>query len=203
MGNFRERVPSETATERYDKKSGHCPDFLLELYRRISGFIGGRSHFVPRRYSERPLPRPRPVCADRDLTTKKAAPRGPVQLTLACFLSDPFAPSASCASRTDLSRRGRWQKGRAAIENRLQTLANYDREWRLLFARNGIVPLSLAYEGIREDLPGALRKIVAYAKIALPSYEFVYGEPQPIEFRGPDEPSKSVMREWFTQPKQR
>jgi LPS sulfotransferase NodH len=88
---------------------------------------------------------------------------------------------------------------RAAIENQLQILADQDKEWRLSFARDGIVPLSLTYEAIKDDLRGALRKIVAYAKIELPSYDFSYSEPAPSEFRGPDEPPKSEIRRWFLQ----
>ena len=85
---------------------------------------------------------------------------------------------------------------RAAIENRLQILADQDKEWRLAFARHGIAPLSLTYEGIKDDLPGALRRIVSYAKIELPSSDFNYGEAH-SDFRNPSEPTKSEIRRWF------
>jgi trehalose 2-sulfotransferase len=86
---------------------------------------------------------------------------------------------------------------RAAIDNLLHVLADQDREWRLSFAHHGIVPLSLTYEGIKDDLPGALRNIATYTNLALPSYEFDYCESAPGEFRGPDEPAKSAIRQWF------
>ena len=88
---------------------------------------------------------------------------------------------------------------RALIENRLQILADQDREWRLFFARNGIMPLSLSYEDIKNDLPGALRRIVAYGQIELPSHKFDYAEPKSSEYRAPSEPSKAEIRKWFTQ----
>jgi trehalose 2-sulfotransferase len=89
---------------------------------------------------------------------------------------------------------------RATIESQIQILADQDREWRLFFARNGIQPLILTYEGIKSNLPEALRKIVAYAKIELPAYEFDYSEPSG-DFQGSDEPSKSVIKEWFLRAK--
>ena len=87
----------------------------------------------------------------------------------------------------------------AVIENRLQILADQDKEWRLFFARIGVVPLSLSYEAIKDDLPAALRRIVAWANIELPSYDFDYSEPAPGDFRGPGEPSKSEIKKWFVQ----
>ena len=89
---------------------------------------------------------------------------------------------------------------RAAIDNRLQILAHQNREWRLFFARRGEVPLSFSYEAIKHALRGALWKIAAYARMPLPSDEFNYAEPVPREFRGPCEPSKAEIRQWFLQP---
>jgi LPS sulfotransferase NodH len=90
----------------------------------------------------------------------------------------------------------------AQIENRLQVLADQDQQWRLFFAHYGIVPLSLSYEGIKDDLPGALRRIVAYARIELPSYDFHYSEPPSADYRAPGEPSKTEIRQWFLEANQ-
>ena len=85
------------------------------------------------------------------------------------------------------------------VENHLQIIAHQDKEWRLFFARNGILPLFLSYETIKADLPATLRKIVAHTKIELPSLDFEYTEPAPPDFRGPGESSKLEIRNNFLQ----
>jgi LPS sulfotransferase NodH len=87
------------------------------------------------------------------------------------------------------------------IENRLQIIADQDKEWRLFFARNGIFPLFISYETIKADLPATLREIVAHTKIELPSLDFQYAEPAPPDFRGPGEPSKLEIKDNFLQSK--
>jgi len=83
------------------------------------------------------------------------------------------------------------------IAKHLEELATQDREWRLFFANNAIRPLFLSYEGIKDDLAGALRKIVTSFGLHLPSQDFTYVERSPIDFSAPGEPSKSEIRDRF------
>jgi len=78
-------------------------------------------------------------------------------------------------------------------------LATHDREWRLFFAKNGIKPLFFSYEGIKDDLFGALRRIVTSFGLDVPSENCNYTEPPITEYRGPGEPSKSEVRSRFAQ----
>ena len=83
------------------------------------------------------------------------------------------------------------------IENRMQILADQDREWRLFFARNTISQLTFSYEAIRDDIAGALRKIVKSFAIHLPSCEFEYVEALQTETGAPGEPTKSDIKKRF------
>ena len=68
------------------------------------------------------------------------------------------------------------------IAKHLEELEIQNGEWREFFAKNAIQPLFLSYEGIKDDLAGALRKIVTTFGLQLPSQEFHYVEPPVIEF---------------------
>jgi LPS sulfotransferase NodH len=85
----------------------------------------------------------------------------------------------------------------ALVADRMQTLANQDMEWRLLFARNAISPLFLSYEGILKDGLGVtMREILASFDLKLAARI-----PNYIELRSgdPDASLKSQIRERFTQ----
>jgi LPS sulfotransferase NodH len=81
----------------------------------------------------------------------------------------------------------------------MDDLATQDREWRLFFAKNGIQPLFFSYEGIKDDLSGALRRIVTSFGLDVPSENSNYTEPPITEYRGPGEPSKLEVRNRFAQ----
>ena len=90
------------------------------------------------------------------------------------------------------------------FDNRLITevmdeLAIQDSEWRLFFAKHGIRPLFFSYEGIKDDLSGALRKIVKSFRLDVPSENSSYVEPPVPEYRGPGEPSKLEVGNRFAQ----
>lgn len=57
---------------------------------------------------------------------------------------------------------------RSAIARALRRLALNQARWRLWFARNGIVPLRLTYEGVVADPPAAARAVGAHLGIAEP-----------------------------------
>jgi LPS sulfotransferase NodH len=82
------------------------------------------------------------------------------------------------------------------IASRMNVLAVQDMEWRLFFARNGILPLVFSYEAIKDDLAGALLKIVASFALPIFSRDFSYVE-SASDAPGDGAASKSEIRARF------
>ncbi len=62
------------------------------------------------------------------------------------------------------------------IVSQMNVIAEQDKQWRLFFARNGISPLVFTYETIKDDLAGALLKIVTSFALPMPTQDFSYVE---------------------------
>jgi trehalose 2-sulfotransferase len=81
------------------------------------------------------------------------------------------------------------------IVNRMQIIADQDREWRLFLARNATSPLFLSYEAVRDNLAGALSRIAARLRLGISCRNFSYVEVPPTETAGI--PSKSEIKARF------
>jgi trehalose 2-sulfotransferase len=82
------------------------------------------------------------------------------------------------------------------IANRMNELAEQGKQWLLFFARNGISPLVFNYEAIKDDLAGALLKIVTTFALPISSREFSYAESGPETSSGGAR-LKSEIRAYF------
>lgn len=91
----------------------------------------------------------------------------------------------------------------AQIARDMEMFAADNTAWRLFFARNAIMPLTISYEEMKDDLPATLRKIVETFGLEVQLKEFNYGEPEPIEFHDPGTPSKLEIRKRFVQANQK
>lgn len=76
-----------------------------------------------------------------------------------------------------------------------RAIAQEDAMWRLFFARNGIVPLTITYEDLTADVGGTLRRIADAFALDLPARDFAYVEPPPARIPPAGEPSRSAIRE--------
>jgi trehalose 2-sulfotransferase len=76
-------------------------------------------------------------------------------------------------------------------------IAQEDAMWRLFFAQNGIVPLTIAYEDLSADVGGTIGRIADAFALDLPVRDFAYAEPRPKRAPAGDEPSRSAIRENF------
>jgi LPS sulfotransferase NodH len=81
------------------------------------------------------------------------------------------------------------------IASRMNVLAVQDMQWRLFFARNGTSPLVFSYEAIKDDLAGALLKIVTSFALPVLSRDFSYVES--VSDSSGDAPLKSEIRAGF------
>jgi LPS sulfotransferase NodH/glycosyltransferase involved in cell wall biosynthesis len=83
------------------------------------------------------------------------------------------------------------------IAEHLETLAEADMSWRLYFARNGLSPLSLSYERLRDDVDGAVRNMVGRFGLDVPSGRGDYAEEMPDDARDAQVPPRAEMRARF------
>jgi LPS sulfotransferase NodH len=73
------------------------------------------------------------------------------------------------------------------IHRELETLADEDREWRLLLARNGLAPLSISYEQLCRDPTGFIAVIAR--RIGLDPNALRQGYTEPRTTSPPDDPA--------------
>lgn len=122
-----------------------------------------------------------------------------------------------------ISRHIAWETGRWGIDDRVTTppsetprffdvdliaghlnlLAEEELNWRLYFARNGILPLALSYERFSRDLAGTLQTIVDTFHLDLPKTRFDYVDPGPSEARDAQVPPREEIRAHFLRVHQR
>jgi LPS sulfotransferase NodH len=89
------------------------------------------------------------------------------------------------------------------IANQMKMLAQGDMNWRLFFARNGISPLMISYERVRDDISGVLRSMVDSFGLDLPATNFDYVEEGPSDSRDLGVPPRSEIKARFLLANQR
>ncbi len=89
------------------------------------------------------------------------------------------------------------------IRSHIEGIARDDMNWRVFFARNGISPLMISYERLRDDPGGTVRAIGKAFGLCLPVPGFDYEEPAPHEFHDPTVPTKSEIKAQFLRTTQR
>lgn len=87
----------------------------------------------------------------------------------------------------------------AGIERELRTLADEDREWRVLIAKNGAAPMSISYEQLCKDPPAFVAAVAARLGIDPATLRHGYSEPSaPSRADEPGLPSKGeVVRRYL------
>ncbi len=83
------------------------------------------------------------------------------------------------------------------IRGHIESIARDDMHWRVFFAHNGISPLMISYERLRDDPGATVRAIGEAFGLGLPVPGFAYGEPEPHEFHDPTVPPKSEIKARF------
>jgi len=82
----------------------------------------------------------------------------------------------------------------AGVDRELLTLADEDREWRVLLARNGLAPMSISYEQLCKDPPGIVAAIAERLGIDPATLRQGYSEPiAPSRGDEPGLPSKGEV----------
>ena len=76
------------------------------------------------------------------------------------------------------------------IADRLKRLADNEANWRVFFARSGLMPLVISYEQLVADTPGTMRRIIASFGLRLPDVPD-YAE---ARLSVPRAPGRSVRR---------
>lgn len=86
----------------------------------------------------------------------------------------------------------------AGVDRELLTLADEDREWRLLLARNGLAPMSISYEQLCKDPTGFVAAIAERIGIDPATLRQGYSEPNaPAGQEDPALPSKREVGERY------
>ena len=80
-----------------------------------------------------------------------------------------------------------------AIDQALNDLADQDRNWRVFFARRGIVPVSVSYEQLCEDPFAFLQTIARRIGMDPVTLRRGYSETEPKRMGDPDLPSKGQV----------
>jgi LPS sulfotransferase NodH len=83
------------------------------------------------------------------------------------------------------------------IAERMRRLVDANGNWRLFFASNGLSPVVLTYEGIRNNTAGALRTIVERFGLRVPATSLDYVEDGPQEIRDEGVPPRAEIRAHF------
>jgi LPS sulfotransferase NodH len=84
-----------------------------------------------------------------------------------------------------------------AIDRALNDLADQDRNWRVFFARRGIVPVSISYEQLCEDPFSFLEKIARCLGIDPLTLRRGYSETAPRTIGDPALPSKGAVADHY------
>jgi LPS sulfotransferase NodH len=75
----------------------------------------------------------------------------------------------------------------AGVEREMRTLADEDREWRVLLARNGLAPMSISYEQLCRDPPGFVAAIAE--RLGIDPGMLRQGYREPVAPAGQDDPA--------------
>jgi hypothetical protein len=89
------------------------------------------------------------------------------------------------------------------IAERMRQLAEANGNWRLFFASNGLSPLFLSYERVRDDIAGTLRSIIKRFQLGVPATSLDYIEDGPEESRDAGVPPRAEIRAHFLKAYQR
>ena len=81
-----------------------------------------------------------------------------------------------------------------ALDQAMDFFTEQDKRWRLFFAKNNIVPLSISFEVLCRDIPGAIQTISTQFNLPLDPQAQAYAEPRPERARPANTPSPGEIR---------